>query len=358
MIGVVGLRCIAEADPMAHTEAVEDRFQHLMAEDPGGCHFVQICQVALKEVQKWKASAQPASHQKPLRRVLSKRCLTPVPRLRLSGFTQPRPAKAGSADGPGDAQASEPQPAAAGSGPQSPSDRLGDALAHGPGGPAPPPDESAQIGVQAQRSDAQASELQPAAAGSGPQSSADGLGEATLAPGVGGLASRPNEFAQPGGPAQRSQIPGRRPKRVQQSRAGGKQIVQRARARGPAKASKKGPKRTVHLAGAGGAAPAPTARGGKRKAPSEIPRPARKIQCQCSGNCSPKNTTCCPAHYSNRSCPNPAHRVEGGLKTFCGVCRCSAPGCPRPCRRGTTCFRHAKEGKTVRGQGGWKPLSS
>ena len=236
--------------------------------------------------------------------------------------------------GPGDALESKPRPATAGSRPPRAAD--------GPG-------------------DAQASEPPPAAAGSGPQSSSDGLGEATLAPGVGGLASRPNEFAQPGGPAQRSQIPGRRPKRVQQSRAGGKQIVQRARARGPAKASKKGPKRTVHLAGAGGAAPAPTARGGKRKAPSEIPRPARKIQCQCSGNCSPKNTTCCPAHYHSRdkrSCPNPAHRVEGGLKTFCGVCRCSVPGCPRPCRRGTTCFRHAKEGKKVRGQGGWKSLSS
>ena len=306
-----------------------------MAQDPGGCHFVQICQVALKEIDQWKAKASaPQAPRAPPMRLRAKLRLTPVPDLRLSGVTQPQPAKAGPRTRRGSdglRRLLQPRPATAGSRPPRAAD--------GPG-------------------DAQASEPPPAAAGSGPQSSSDGLGEATLAPGVGGLASRPNEFAQPGGPAQRSQIPGRRPKRVQQSRAGGKQIVQRARARGPAKASKKGPKRTVHLAGAGGAAPAPTARGGKRKAPSEIPRPARKIQCQCSGNCSPKNTTCCPAHYSNRSCPNPAHRVEGGLKTFCGVCRCSAPGCPRPCRRGTTCFRHAKEGKKVRGQGGWMSLSS
>ena len=268
---------------MVYTEAVEDCFQHLMAQDPGGCHAVQICQVVLKEIDQWKAkaSAPPAPHPLP-RRVRSKLRLTPVPGLRLSGVTRPRPAKAGprarrgsdgpgdaleskprpatagsgpqhTADGPGDAQASEPQPATAGSRPQSPSDKLTDV---------PLPNESTPPGVQAQRSqipglrqkrvrpsrgpgdaleskprpatagsrppraadgsgDAQASEPPPAAAGSGPQSSADGLGEATLAPGVGGLASRPHEFAQPGGPAQRSQIPGRRPKRVQQSRAGG-----------------------------------------------------------------------------------------------------------------------------------------
>ena len=206
--GYSRLHVLAEADPMVYTEAVEDFFQHLMAQDPGGCHFVQICRVALKEIDQWKAkaSAPPAPHPLP-RRLWSKLLLKRVPGLCLSGVARPRPAKAGprtrrGSDGPGDALESKPRPATAGSGPQHAAD--------GPG-------------------DVQASEPQPATAGSRPQSPSDKLTDVPL----------PNESTPPGVQAQRSQIPGLRQKRVRPSRGPGDALESKPR---PATAGSRPPR--------------------------------------------------------------------------------------------------------------------
>ena len=81
---------------------------------------------------------------------------------------------------------------------------------------------------------------------------------------------------------------------------------------------------------------------------STLASPAASVAlpCDCSGNCA-GGKPCCPSRRrwsttrKQGRCPNPAEKIdEDAVRHFCRACRCVAPGCSWPRRRGPFCGRH------------------
>ena len=306
ILGMNRLQRIARADPMVYTKAVQERFQYLLANDPGGpCHCAQLLKVAQREIRKWEQSAQPPAPQRQRQRLKIKMHLAPHPRFRSAGFPQPQPAMAGSE----------------------------------PSGLAGGPHESLRPEVPAQRASASVSLEAPLAQAEEPP--------ATQQAGARGPATASTSVPHTARPVQ-----GQKGRRAQASKRGS---VEDSTARGC--------KRTILQGGAMASTrnlvPASVAKVRKCK-PSQLNRPAQELQCECSGNCCiPFHSPHCPGGKGRGGCPNPATHMPGEKKPLCIMCRCSVAGYPLCRRRGDVCNKHAREGaKGTAGLAGWKDLLS